>query len=440
MIIMNKKAAFYTLGCRVNQYETEAMIDLFTDSGFEIVDYSKSADVYIINSCTVTNEAARKTRQIARRAKRANPNSLVGIVGCYTQAFPDEVESIDEIDFIMGSSGKLQIVNKVSELLAGDEFDAEIKDYKELNDYEGLEVKRLTNTTRANVKIEDGCNQFCTYCIIPYARGPVRSRSEKSVIEEVKNLCSQGVKEIILTGTHLGAYGSDKKNKDALAELIEKILDISDIKRIRLSSIEETEISDKLIALIAEEKRVCSHLHLPLQSGSDKILKAMNRPYLREDFIETVEKIRKLVPDIAITTDIIVGFPGENNESFSKTVEIVKEVEFSKIHVFPFSIREGTKAAEMKNKLPGDIISAYSKKLRDVNEELMLKYQRKFINKVKEVLVEEERDHRTGMLTGFTDNYLKVLFAGPDAAQNSLLKVRLTDSADPHHVKGELVD
>jgi len=424
---MNKKAAFYTLGCRVNQYETEAMIDLFTDSGFEIVDYSKSADVYIINSCTVTNEAARKTRQIARRAKRANPNSLVGIVGCYTQAFPDEVESIDEIDFIMGSSGKLQIVNKVSELLAGDEFDAEIKDYKELNDYEGLEVKRLTNTTRANVKIEDGCNQFCTYCIIPYARGPVRSRSEKSVIEEVKNLCSQGVKEIILTGTHLGAYGSDKKNKDALAELIEKILDISDIKRIRLSSIEETEISDKLIALIAEEKRVCSHLHLPLQSGSDKILKAMNRPYLREDFIETVEKIRKLVPDIAITTDIIVGFPGENNESFSKTVEIVKEVEFSKIHVFPFSIREGTKAAEMKNKLPGDIISAYSKKLRDVNEELMLKYQRKFINKVKEVLVEEERDHRTGMLTGFTDNYLKVLFAGPDAAQNSLLKVRLTD-------------
>ena len=437
---MNKKAAFYTLGCRVNQYETEAMIDLFIDSGFEIVDYSKSASVYIINSCTVTNEAARKTRQIARRAKRANPDSLVGIVGCYTQAFPDEVKSIDEIDFIMGSSGKSQIVNKVSELLAGAEVEAEIMDYKELNNYEDLEVKRLTNTTRANVKIEDGCNQFCSYCIIPYARGPVRSRSEKSVVDEVQNLCSQGVKEIILTGTHLGAYGFDRKNKDALADLIEKLLDISDIKRIRLSSIEGTEISDKLIALIAEEERVCPHLHLPLQSGSNRILKAMNRPYLREDFIETVEKIRKLVPDIAVTTDIIVGFPGEDDESFFETVEAVKEVEFSKIHVFPFSVREGTKAAEMKNKLQGDIISGYSKKLRDINEDLMLKYQKKFINKVREVMVEEERDHRTGMLTGFTGNYLKVLFAGPDAVQNSLLKVRLVDSVDPHHVKGELMN
>lgn len=437
---MTKKAAFYTLGCKVNQYETEAMIDLFLDRGFEVVDYSEAADIYIINSCTVTNEAARKTRQIARRAKRANPESLVGIVGCYTQAFPEEVASIDEIDFIMGSSGKSKIVGKSLELLNGKKTDNEILDYSELQDYEDLEIKRLTNTTRANVKIEDGCNQFCSYCIIPYARGPVRSRNEKSVVEEVKNLCSQGVKEIILTGTHLGAYGFDKNNKDALADLVETLLDISDIKRIRLSSIEGTEISNKLIALIAEEERVCPHLHLPLQSGSNRILKAMNRPYSREDFIKTVEKIREFIPDIALTTDVIVGFPGENDSSFGDTVEAVKNIEFSKIHVFPFSVREGTKAAGMKDKLPGDVISEYSKILRDINEDLMLKYQKKFLGRTKEVMIEEERDHRTDMLTGFTDNYLKVLFAGPDNAKNKLLNVRLTNTLDPHHVRGELID
>jgi threonylcarbamoyladenosine tRNA methylthiotransferase MtaB len=433
---MNKKAAFYTLGCKVNQYETEAVIDIFTDNGYQIVDFTDKADIYIVNSCTVTNEAARKTRQISRRAKRNNKNSIVGIVGCYTQAFPEEVSSIEEIDFVMGSNNKSEILNTAEKLIEGKKINNEIKTYKELNEYEDLKLKRLTNTTRANVKIEDGCNQFCSYCIIPYARGPVRSRDLNSVISEIKNLTAQGVKEIILTGTHLGAYGFDKNNSSALTELMERLTEIDNLKRVRLSSIEGTEIDDRLIELIAEKDIFCSHLHLPLQSGSNKILKAMRRPYTAEDFKETVLNIRNKVPEIAITTDIIVGFPGETEADFNQTVEFVKELAFSKIHVFPFSAREGTPAADMKNKVNGNIIKEFSKKLRNINDQLMLNYQQKFIGDSKKVLIEEERDHNTGMLTGYTDNYLKVLTQGSDKYQNRLVEVKLKKTIDAEHIEG----
>lgn len=439
MIKMNKKAAFYTLGCKVNQYETEAVIDIFTDNGYQIVDFTDKADIYIVNSCTVTNEAARKTRQISRRAKRNNKNSIVGIVGCYTQAFPEEVSSIEEIDFVMGSNNKSEILNTAEKLIEGKKINNEIKTYKELNEYEDLKLKRLTNTTRANVKIEDGCNQFCSYCIIPYARGPVRSRDLNSVISEIKNLTAQGVKEIILTGTHLGAYGFDKNNSSALTELMERLTEIDNLKRVRLSSIEGTEIDDRLIELIAEKDIFCSHLHLPLQSGSNKILKAMRRPYTAEDFKETVLNIRNKVPEIAITTDIIVGFPGETEADFNQTVEFVKELAFSKIHVFPFSAREGTPAADMKNKVNGNIIKEFSKKLRNINDQLMLNYQQKFIGDSKKVLIEEERDHNTGMLTGYTDNYLKVLTQGSDKYQNRLVEVKLKKTIDAEHIEGIII-
>jgi threonylcarbamoyladenosine tRNA methylthiotransferase MtaB len=313
---MIKKAAFYTLGCKVNQYETEAVIDIFLDNGYQIVDFSEMADVYIVNSCTVTNEAARKTRQIARRAKRRSPDSLVAIVGCYTQAFPDEVSEIEEIDFVMGSNNKAEILDKAEEMLAGRDVDAEIKKYKELRDYEELNLKRLSNTTRANVKIEDGCNQFCSYCIIPYARGPVRSRKKEDVVAEIRKLSQQGVKEIILTGTHLGAYGSENGNSKALTELMQSLTEIESLKRVRLSSIEGTEIDQGMMDLIAEEDIFCPHLHLPLQSGSDQILDAMQRPYTVAEFKETVAELRKRIPDLALTTDVIVGFPGETEETF----------------------------------------------------------------------------------------------------------------------------
>jgi threonylcarbamoyladenosine tRNA methylthiotransferase MtaB len=439
VIEMIKKAAFYTLGCKVNQYETEAVIDIFIDNGYQIVDFSEKADLYIVNSCTVTNEAARKTRQIARRAKRSAPGSIVAIVGCYTQAFPDEVSEIEEIDFIMGSNNKGGILNRAEEMLAGNSIENELKEYSQLKEYEELELKRLSNTTRANVKIEDGCNQFCSYCIIPYARGPVRSRREDDVVEEVRRLSQQGVKEIILTGTHLGAYGSEKGNNKALTQLMQSLTELEELKRVRLSSIEGTEIDQGMIDLIAEEEIFCPHLHLPLQSGSDQILETMKRPYTVAEFKETIAKLRKRIPDLAITTDVIVGFPGETKKTFAETLKIVEEIGFSKVHVFPYSAREGTPAAEM-DQINGNIIKDYSKKLRLLNESLMLNYQKEFIGQVKEVLIEEVRDHKTNLLTGYTDNYLKVLLAGSDELKNQLVKVRLEESVDPYHLKGKIVN
>lgn len=436
---MIKKAAFYTLGCKVNQYETEAVIDNFVDNGYQIVDFSKKADVYIVNSCTVTNEAARKTRQIARRAKRRAPGSLVAIVGCYTQAFPDEVKEIEEIDFVMGSNNKAEILNKAEKMLAGRKVEIEIKEYSQLRDYEELNLKRLSNTTRANVKIEDGCNQFCSYCIIPYARGPVRSRKKEDILREIKKLTGQGVKEIILTGTHIGAYGSEKGNPKALTKLMESLTKIENLKRVRLSSIEGTEIDPELMDLIAAYDIFCPHLHLPLQSGSDQILKAMKRPYTTAEFKKTIADLRKRIPDLAITTDIIVGFPGETDKSFAETLEAVKEIGFSRIHVFPYSAREGTPAAEMEQ-INGNIISEYSKELRLVNEALMLDYQQQFLGETKEVLIEEVRDHETGLLTGYTDNYLKVLAAGPDKFKNELVKISLDESFDSYHILGKKLD
>lgn len=436
---MIKKAAFYTLGCKVNQYETEAVIDIFLDNGYQIVDFSEKADVYIVNSCTVTNEAARKTRQIARRAKRRSPDSLVAIVGCYTQAFPDEVSDIEEIDFVMGSNNKAKILDKAEEMLAGRDVEAEIKEYKELRDYEELNLKRLSNTTRANVKIEDGCNQFCSYCIIPYARGPVRSRRKEEVVAEIRKLSQQGVKEIILTGTHLGAYGSEKGNPKALTELMQSLTEVESLKRVRLSSIEGTEIDQGMMDLIAEEDIFCPHLHLPLQSGSDQILNAMQRPYTAAEFKETVAELRKRIPDLALTTDVIVGFPGETEETFAKTIEVVKEIGFSKVHVFPYSAREGTPAAEMEQ-LNGNIVTEYSKKLRLINEALMLDYQKEFLGEKREVLIEEVRDHQTDLLTGYTDNYLKVLVDGPDKLKNELVEVKLEESFDSHHILGKIID
>jgi len=436
---MIKKAAFYTLGCKVNQYETEAVIDIFLDSGYQIVDFSEEADVYIVNSCTVTNEAARKTRQIARRAKRRSPGSLVAIVGCYTQAFPDEVSEIEEIDLVMGSNNKAKILDKTEEMLAGRDVDTKVKEYKQLRDYEDLNLKRLSNTTRANVKIEDGCNQFCSYCIIPYARGPVRSRKKEDIVAEVKKLTEQGVKEIILTGTHLGAYGSEKGNSQALTELMQILTEIDELQRVRLSSIEGTEIDSGMMDLISEEDIFCPHLHLPLQSGSDKILKAMKRPYSVKEFKETVAELRKRIPNLAITTDVIVGFPGETETTFKETLDLVKEIGFAKVHVFPYSAREGTPAAEMEQ-LNGNLVTEYSKELRVVNEALMLDYQKKFLGEKKEVLIEEVRDHQTNLLTGYTDNYLKVLVDGPDKLKNELVEVELAETFDSYHILGKIID
>lgn len=437
-----KKAAFYSLGCKVNQYETEAMIDLFKKAGYEIVDFTEMADYYIINSCTVTNQAASKSRKRARRAKRRNPNSSVVMVGCYPQAFTNEVCNIDEVDYMIGASGKENIVELLEnniKNLPNDNFLTEINKYSDITEYENMNVEEINQMTRANVKIEDGCNQFCSYCIIPYARGPVKSRPFDLVIAEVKHLIDNGIKEIVLTGTHLGNYGLDQNRPGLLSNLVEKIAGLDGDFRLRLSSIEVTEIDAKLIALIRKEEKICSHLHLPLQSGSNIILNEMNRPYTREDFADVAARLRKEVPDIGLTTDVIVGFPGESDKDFEKSYNFIEEMKFSRVHVFPFSPRNGTPAADMKAKIHGDIKKKRSKKLINLNKQLMKEFQEQFIGSERKVVIEDSRDHKTGLLKGVTDNYIHLLIDGSDSYKNKLIDVKVSDSHDFERAIGKII-
>ncbi|MFP4660698.1 MAG: tRNA (N(6)-L-threonylcarbamoyladenosine(37)-C(2))-methylthiotransferase MtaB [Halanaerobiales bacterium] len=431
--------AFHTLGCKVNHYESEAMMDLFKNKGYQIKDFDEFADVYIVNSCTVTNQAARKSRQLARRAKRQNSDSIVALVGCYTQVSPEEVRDIGEVDLFIGTSNRSNIVEYVEEVLGQGAVDINILERQELSVFEELKVDTLRETTRAYVKIEEGCNQFCSYCIIPYARGPVRSREPQLVLEEVRELVSRGVKEIILTGTHLGAYGYDWKDDNSLERLIVELVKVEGLGHIRLSSIEITEISDYLLDIMSNESKLCPHLHLPLQSGSDKILKKMKRPYTTDDFRKVVEKVREQIPDIAITTDIIVGFPGEDQECFEEHYQFVKELKFSRLHVFPYSIREGTPAARMKEQISGGIKREYSSKMRELNEELMLNYQENFLGKTREIIIEENRDYETNFLTGVTDNYIRVLIDEDSKYMGKMVDAKLVRSLNFESVIGEIV-
>ncbi len=440
--------AFHTLGCKVNHYESEAMMDLFKKEGYQIVDFENQADVYIINSCTVTNEAARKSRQLARKARRVNSEALVAMVGCYTQVSPEEVGKISGIDLLVGTSSRNNIVELVEGVRCSnipDRIDQReslsggiILPRNKLNVFEELKIEELRETTRAYVKIEEGCNQFCSYCIIPYARGPVRSREISSILEEVKELTNKGVKEIVLTGTHLGAFGYDWNDKYSLLNLLEKLLKIDNLGRIRLSSIEVTEVSRELLEIITVEEKLCPHLHLPLQSGSDKILKDMKRPYTTAEFRAKTEKIRDKIPEIALTTDLIVGFPGETKRFFQESYQFVKEIEFSRLHVFPYSPREGTPAANMKAQIPGGIKREYSKKIRGLNEKLMLSYQQRFLGQERQVIIEEKREPETGFLSGVTDNYIRVLINEEDKYMGRMVKVRLTRTYNYDSAEGRI--
>ncbi len=431
--------AFHTLGCKVNHYESEAMMDLFKKAGYQLVDFDQKADIYVVNSCTVTNEAARKSRQLARRAKRVNGEATVALVGCYTQVSPEEVKQIEGVDMVVGTARRSDIVELVEEVRYKGRSSLELTEWKDLKEYEDLRVNEIRETTRAYVKIEEGCNQFCNYCIIPYARGPVRSREMDSVVNEVTVLVEKGVKEVVLTGTHLGAYGYDWRDEESLAKLIERLIPIKGLGHIRLSSIEVTEITDYLLELIAREDKLCPHLHLPLQSGSDRILKAMNRPYKTEKFEAVVNKLRNEIPDIALTTDLIVGFPGENEELFEESYRFVEGIGFSRLHVFPFSAREGTPAADMKEQIPGDIKKRYSKAMRNLNKRLMQEYQDRFIGKIRETVIEEKRDYSTDFLTGTTDNYIRVLIDDIDNYQGELVDVKLIESHDYENAIGKIV-
>lgn len=421
------KVAFVTLGCKTNQYETDALMDLFYKNRYEVVDFDDFSDVYVINTCTVTSISDKKSRQMIRRAKKSNPNGIVVVVGCYAQISPDEVSAIEDVDIVVGTDARTSILNYITDYINGNTPKPYVivEDISKIKVFEEMTVSNITTHTRAFVKIQEGCNQFCTYCIIPYARGRVRSRELSHVVDEIKQLTTKGYVEFVLTGIHIGSYGLDLDQVE-LIDLIESIHAIEGVKRIRLGSIEPRLISDSFVARLSSLPKVCDHFHLSLQSGSNTVLKRMNRKYTAEEFFESVQRLKSIYKAPSLTTDIIVGFPGETEEEFLETMSFVEKVGFSEIHVFQFSKREGTPAAEMKDQVDGKIKKLRSEQLISRANQLTHIYQKQFINQELEVLVEEDKD---GFSQGHSTNYLNVLIKDK-VKSGTLLKVIVTEISE----------
>ncbi len=420
IIFMNnirKKIAFITLGCKTNQYDTQALIDLAKKKDYEIVDFKDRADVYVVNSCAVTENAITKSRKKINQAQSINLKAKIVLCGCWPQT---EVKGFPNVSVVSGVNKRKEIFSLLEEGKV-----QKINKFKDCQRFEEMPIDNFFNRSRATVKVQEGCRQFCSYCIIPYARGHLKSRDLKKIIKQVEKLVKNNYKEVVLTGTHLGLYGIDLKDKINLTNPLKELVKIKDLRRIRLSSIEVNEVTAELIGLIKKEKKICNHLHIPLQSGTNKILKLMNRPYNTEKFLRKINKIRKATPDISITTDVIVGFPNETEKDFQETYKFCQKVNFSKIHVFSFSKRKGTPAYNMKNQIEKGIIKKRSSKLRKLSEKLENDYAKKFINKTMEVLSQGKKD---GFILGLTDNYLNVFFKG--AFQDDLLKVKIKKILD----------
>lgn len=397
------KFSVITFGCKVNSYESEYMKEKLINNNFIYVDDYKDADIVIINTCSVTNTADNKCKKAIRSVRRELPDAILMVCGCTAENHREELCNLD-IDILIGNKEKSKIVDLINSFVSGRK--KYIKFYDERRtDFENMTVKRFNDLTRAFVKIQDGCNNYCAYCIIPYVRGSIRSKKMEDVLEEVKELVDMGHREIVLTGINTGAYGKETGLYD-LTDLIQELSKIDNLERIRVSSIEMTEINDKFIKELEDNKKLCAHLHVSLQSGSEKILKLMNRKYTKEEYYDNILKIRKARPDINLTTDVIVGFPGETIEDFNECVEYCKKVGFSKIHVFPYSVREGTKAATMPNQLSNAIKKERARELIKIDEELQLDYNKKFIGRELNVLIEEVFDNYS---IGHTENFLKVI-------------------------------
>ena len=416
-MLAKRKVAFYTLGCKVNQYETNSMMEEFISAGYEVVDYESFADVYVVNTCTVTNMSDRKSRQILRRAKELNNESVLCAVGCYAQVAKSELEKIDDIDLILGTNDKRNIVQKVEEYSENHKKLTEVSDIMAERKYVEWETVAYTDKARAEVKVEDGCDRYCTYCIIPYARGPVRSRKIEDVCEEVKRIVSTGIKEVVITGIHISSYGKDLPEKPRLIELLEKINDIDGVERIRLGSLEPLIIDDEFVSRIKVLNKVCNHYHLSLQSGCDATLERMNRRYKTGEFREIVKKLRDNIPEVALTTDIIVGFPGETEEEFNQTYNFLNEIKFSKMHVFKYSPRKGTKAENFPNQVDGSIKEERSNALIEMSNKNAENFAEQYLGKEIEVLFEREHD-------GHTTNYLEVESEEP-YVPNEILRLKV---------------
>ena len=431
-----KTVAFITLGCKVNQYETNAMAQKFIENGYELIEEdNKSADIYIINTCTVTNMSDRKSRQMLRRVKEKNKNAIVIAVGCYAQVAKEELEKIPEIDLVLGNNEKADIIKYVNDFALENKKELKMEDVMQTKEFVEFGDTTFTEKTRAVIKVQDGCDRFCSYCIIPYARGRVRSRKPENVISEITKIAKNGIKEVVITGIHIASYGKDFKNNYRLIDLLEDINKIDGIERIRLGSLEPLLIDREFMERLSKLEKICHHFHLSLQSGCDETLKRMNRRYSTEEFTKIVNLLREYYKDVMLTTDIIVGFPGETEEEFNKTYEFLEKIKFYKMHVFKYSARKGTKAASMPNQINGNIKEERSKKLIELSNKNELYYNNSYKNKEVEVLFEEKKGE---YYHGHTKNYILTYCKTEENLENKIKKIVCKDIFDDHIV-GELV-
>ncbi|KYD11112.1 hypothetical protein B4135_3227 [Caldibacillus debilis] len=432
--------AFYTLGCKVNHYETEAIWQLFKKKGYERVDFEKEADVYVINTCTVTNTGDKKSRQIIRRAIRKNPDAVVCVTGCYAQTSPAEILAIPGVDVVIGTQDRAKLLDYVEQHQRERRPINGVRNIMRTRVYEELEVPYFTDRTRASLKIQEGCNNFCTFCIIPWARGLMRSRDPKAVIRQARELVDAGYREIVLTGIHTGGYGTDLKDYNLAMLLRDLEEQVEGLKRLRISSIEASQLTDEVLDVISRSNVIVRHMHIPLQSGSNTVLKRMRRKYSVEYYAERLAKLREIMPDVAVTSDVIVGFPGETEEEFMETYHFIKEQKFAELHVFPFSKRNGTPAARMENQIDEEVKAERVHRLIALSDQLAKEYASRFEGEVLDVIPEEryKEDPKSGLYEGYSDNYLKVVFPATEEMVGKIVRVKITKAGYPYN-EGQFV-
>ncbi len=428
MTALQRTVAFHTLGCKVNFYDTEAVWRLFADAGYGQVDFAGRADVYVINTCTVTNEGDRKSRQMIRRAVRQSPDAVVVVMGCYAQMAPGEILEIDGVDLVVGNQDRMRIVDLVDRVQAERRPFHTVAPILSQKEFEDFDVPLFADRTRASLKIEDGCNHFCTFCIIPYARGLVRSRKPESVLRQARRLADAGYREIVLTGIHTGGYGEDLTDY-SLADLLRSLEGVGGLHRIRISSIEASEITEDLIDALASSNKVCRHLHIPLQAAHPEVLRRMNRHYTIEQFADKLARVRRALPELAVTSDVIVGFPGETDEYFEATAAFVESQAFAQLHVFPYSRRTGTPADRFTDQVPEAVKRQRVARMIGVAQRLSAAYARRWRGRTLQVIPEEVKVvGQEDMLVGHADNYLLVAFRGDARLIGEVCEVRVTEA------------
>lgn len=437
-----KKVCLHTLGCKVNHYETQGISKQFLDAGYERIDFDseESADVYVINTCTVTNTGDKKSRQVIRRAIRKNPEAIICVTGCYAQTSPGEILEIEGVDLVIGTQGREDLLTYIAKIEETREPINAVSNIMKTKKFEVLEVEHFSDRTRATLKIQEGCNNFCTFCLIPWARGLLRSRPPEDVVKQIERFIETGYKEVVLTGIHTGAYGADFEDY-TLFDLMKDLNQITGLHRVRISSIEATQVTDEMVELMKESKIFADHLHMPIQAASNGVLKRMRRKYTKEEFSANMKHIVELMPDMAITTDVIVGFPGETEEEFMETYRFIESHPFSELHVFPYSKRTGTPAATMEDQVDEEVKHTRVEKLIALSNQKALDYAKKFVGKALEVIPETTVVTETGesLVEGHAGNYLKVSFVGDASLIGKVVAVELTE-ADYPVCKGKMLN